>query len=125
MFGENRGVFPNPPGGGLRAAVKLPGQVREGFELGKTGRFEEAGHVGDPGVEDRRLEAARRSGKDKLTVGPSSAVERSGVVFDKSGNFFVERVGEDVELIDVREEGEDEDVDNDDASLDVDFAESA
>jgi hypothetical protein len=52
-------------------------------------------------------------------------VEGSGVVFDKSGNFFVERVGEDVELVDVREEGEDEDVDNDDASLDVDFAESA
>ena len=102
MFGENRGVFPYPPGGGLRAAVKLPGEVREGFELGKTGGFEEAGHVGDPGVEDRRLEAARRSGKDKLTVGPSSAVERSGVVFDKSGNFFVERVGEDVELINVR-----------------------
>ena len=47
------------------------------------------------------------------------------MVFDKSGNFFVERVGEDVELVDVREEGEDEDVDNDDASLDVDFAESA
>ena len=47
------------------------------------------------------------------------------MVFDKSGNFFVEGVGEDVELVDVREEGEDEDVDNDDASLDVDFAESA
>ena len=47
------------------------------------------------------------------------------MVFDKSGDFFVERVGEDVELVDVREEGEDEDVDNDDASLDVDFAESA
>ena len=47
------------------------------------------------------------------------------MVFDKSGNFFVERVGDDVELVDVREEGEDEDIDNDDASLDVDFAESA
>ena len=47
------------------------------------------------------------------------------MVFDKPGNFFVERVGENVELIHVREEGEDEDVDNDDASLDVDFAESA
>ena len=47
------------------------------------------------------------------------------MVFDQSGNFFVERVGEDVELVDVREEGEDEDVDNDDAPLDVDFAESA
>ena len=47
------------------------------------------------------------------------------MVFDKPGDFFVERVGENVELVDVREEGEDEDVDNDDASLDVNFAESA
>ena len=47
------------------------------------------------------------------------------MVFDKSGNFFVERVWDDVELIDVREEGEDEDIDNDDASLDVEFAKRA
>ena len=52
-------------------------------------------------------------------------MEGSGVVFDKPGDFFVERVGENVELVDVREKGEDEDVDNDDASLDVNFAKSA
>jgi hypothetical protein len=52
-------------------------------------------------------------------------VERSGVIFDKSGNFFVERVWDDVELIDVGEEGKDEDIDDDDASLNVEFAESA
>ena len=125
MFGENRGALPNPPGGGLHTAVQHPGQVRVGFELEETGRFEEAGHVRDPGVEDRGLKAAGRSGDDKLTVGPSGAVERSGVVFDKSGNFFVERVRDDVELIDVGEEGKDEDIDDDDASLDVEFAESA
>ena len=125
MFGENRGVLPDPPGDGLRTVVEPPGQVGEGFKLVKTGGFEETAHVRNPGVKDRRLKAPRRTGNDKLTVGPSSAVEGSGVVFDKPGNFFVERVGEDVELIHVREEGEDEDVDNDDASLDVDFAESA
>ena len=125
MFRENRGVLPNPPSSGLLTAVKLPGQVGVGFELEKGGRFEEASHVGDPGVENRRLKATGRSGKDELTVGPSSAVERSGVVFDELGNFFVERVGDDVELIDVRKEGKDEDIDNDDASLDVDFEESA
>ena len=68
MFGENRGVLPDPPGSGLLTAVELPGQVGVGFELGKTGGFEEAGHVGDPGVEDRRLKAAGRPGNDKLTV---------------------------------------------------------
>ena len=48
------------------------------------------------------------------------------MVFDKSGNFFVESVRDDVELIDVGEEGKDEDIDDDDdASLDVEFAESA
>ena len=45
MFGENRGVFPDPPGGGLLTAVELPGQVGEGFELRKTGGFEETAHV--------------------------------------------------------------------------------
>ena len=125
VFGENRGVLPDPPDGGLHTAIKLPGQIGVGFELEKNSRFEEAGHVGDPGVEDRRLKAAGRSGNDKLTVGPSSAVEGSGVDFDKSGNFSVERERDDVELINVREEGENEDIDNDDTSLDVDFAESA
>ncbi len=125
MFRENRGVFPNPPGSGLFTAVKLPGQVGVGFEFEEGGRFEEASHVGDPGVENRRLKAARRSGNDELTVGPSSAVERSGVVFDELGNFFVERVRDDVELIEERKEGEDEDIDNDDASLGVNFAENA
>lgn len=47
------------------------------------------------------------------------------MIFDKFGNFFVERVWDDVELIDVGEEGEDEDIDDDDAFLDVEFAESA
>ena len=47
------------------------------------------------------------------------------MIFDKSGDFFVERVWDDVELIDVGEEGKDEDIDDDDASLDVEFAESA
>ena len=78
MFGENRGVFPDPPGGGLLTAVELPGQVGEGFELRKTGGFEETAHVRNPGVKDRRLKAPRRTGNDKLTVGPSSAVEGSG-----------------------------------------------
>ena len=45
MFRENRGVLPDPPGSGLRTAVELPGQVGVGFELGKTGGFEEAAHV--------------------------------------------------------------------------------
>jgi hypothetical protein len=125
MFRENRGALPNPSGGGMHTAVQQPGQVGVGFELEKAGWLEEAGHVRDPGVEDGRLEAAGRSGNNKLTVGPSGAVERSGVIFDKFGNFFVERVWDDVELIDVGEEGEDEDIDDDDASLDVEFAESA
>jgi len=125
MFGENRGAIPNPPGGGLHTAIQQPGQVGVGFELENTGWFEEDGHVWNPRVEDRRFKAARRSGNDELTVGPSSAVEGGGMVFDKSGNFFVERVWDDVELVDVREEGEDEDIDNDDASLNVEFAESA
>ena len=45
MFGENRGTLPDPRSGGLHTAVQQPGQVRVGFELEKTGGFEEAGHV--------------------------------------------------------------------------------
>ncbi len=47
------------------------------------------------------------------------------MIFDKFGNFFVERVWDDVELIDIGEEGKNEDVDDDDAPLNVEFAEKA
>ena len=105
MFGEDWGAIPNPPSG-LRTAIKLPGQVRVGFILEKSGRFEEAGHVGDPGIKNGRLEAAGRPWDDELTVGPSSAMVGSGVVFYEFRNFFVERVWDDIELIDIREESE-------------------
>ena len=85
MFGEDWGAIPNPPGGGL--CTKL------GFILEESGRFEEAGHVGDPGIKNGRLEAAGRPWDDELTVGPSSAMVGSGVVFYEFRNFFVEGLG--------------------------------
>ena len=38
------------------------------------------------------------------------------------GEFFVELSGDDVELVDVGEDGEDEDIDDDDTLLKADFA---